>query len=168
MSKRVPFATAILSLSVACLSVMGAGACDDAADLQKKSDVAQAAANEKIAEATGEADRKIKAAQAEADRKTNDMQAAFARTVEDYRHKTQTDLTDLDQKITELDARAVSATGKAKDHLGATLPSIKARRAAFAADFKSIDGAAAASWDATKARLDQEWTDLKALVDKTT
>jgi hypothetical protein len=162
MNKRVTLVAAIVTFSAASFPVAG---CENASDLQQKSDVAQAAAGEKIAAAKKEADQKIMAAQAEADKKTGDMQATFAKTVEDYRHKTQSDLTDLDHKIDGLDAQTRTATGKAKDQLVARLPSIKTKRAAFAADFKTIDTAVATGWDATKARLDREWTDLKALVD---
>ncbi len=157
MTMRLPFAAAILSLSIV--------ACDKPADPQQQSDIAQAEAQQKIAAAKKEADQKITAAQTEADRRTADLQASFARTVEDYRHKTQTDLGDLDRKIDSLDAEEKTATGKAKNDLDAKLPPIKTKRAAFAADFKSIDNAAAVTWDATKARLDSEWNDLKTLVD---
>ncbi len=158
MTLHVTFAAAVLSLSIV--------ACDKPADPQQQSDIAQAAANEKIGAAKKEADQKINTAQAEADRRTADLQASFAKTVEDYRHKTQTDLTDLDRKIDDLDAQVKTATGKTKNDLGAKLPAIKAKRAAFATDCKSLDSAAATSWDATKARLDSEWNDLKTLVDE--
>ena len=157
MTMRVTFAAAVLSLSIV--------ACNKPAGPQQQADIAQAAADEKIAAAKKEADQKITAAQAQADRRTADLQASFARTVEDYRHKTQTDLSDLDRKIDDLDAEAKTATGKAKSELGTRLPPIKEKRAAFAADFKSLDNATAMSWDATKARLDNEWKDLKTLVD---
>ncbi len=157
MTMRVTFAAAVLSLSIV--------ACDKPTDPQQQADIAQATANEKVAAAKKEADLKITAAQTEADRRTADLQASFAKTVEDYRHKTQTDLTDLDRKIDDLDAEAKTATGKAKNDLHAKLPPIKAKRAAFAADFKSLDSAAAVTWDSTKARLDGEWNDLKTLVD---
>jgi hypothetical protein len=33
-------------------------------------------------------------------------------------------------------------------------------------DYKTIEVASAATWDATKARLEKEWTDLKNMVEK--
>jgi len=157
MTMRTTFSAVILSLSIV--------ACDKSANPQQQADIAQAGADEKIAAAKKEADQKTAAAQTEADRRVADLQASFAKTVEDYRHKTQTDLSDLDRQIDDLDADAKTAKGQAKNDLRAKLPPIKAKRAAFAADFQSLDHAAAASWDATKARLDGEWNDLKTLVD---
>jgi hypothetical protein len=40
------------------------------------------------------------------------------------------------------------------------------RREAFVNDYKSIETASADTWDATKARLDKQWTELKNMVDR--
>jgi hypothetical protein len=64
------------------------------------------------------------------------VEADFAKTREDYRHLMQTD---------------VDAINK---------------RDAFVTDMRGIDKVGALGWDAAKARLDKEWTDLKAAADK--
>ena len=149
------------------LSVSVLAACDKKAeDDQSKANNAQATANEKVAEAKTEADKKINAAQAEADKKIAEAQASFGKLREDFRHKTTTDLVDLNKKIDELDAKAKKATGKTKADLDTRMPQIKAKRDAFNADFKTIDNVTAPTWDDAKARLEKEWSDLKTMVDK--
>ena len=151
----------------AILSVSILAACDKKAeDDQSKANNAQATANEKVAEAKIEADKKINAAQAEADKKIAEAQASFGKLREDFRHKTTTDLVDLNKKIDELDAKAKKATGKTKADLDNLIPQIKAKRDAFNADFKTIDNVTAPTWDDAKARLEKEWSDLKTVVDK--
>jgi len=85
---------------------------------------------------------------------------------EDYRHTMTTNLNDLDKKIAELEAKAKTATGKAKTDLEANLTTIRASRTRLEGSFKGLEKSTATTWDATKASLDKEWTDLKALVDK--
>jgi hypothetical protein len=43
---------------------------------------------------------------------------------------------------------------------------LRFQRDAFANDFKELDLAIVATWDATKTRVDKEWADLDAAVDK--
>ncbi len=138
----------------------------DGADAQAKANAAQATANVDIAKAKADADKKMNAAQADADKKIADLQASFSKTREDFRHSTQTNLDELDKKLAGLDAKAKTATGKAKVELDATLPRLHTQRDAFATSFKTIDTTTATTWDAAKMRLDKEWTDLKAAVDK--
>ena len=40
------------------------------------------------------------------------------------------------------------------------------RRQAFTADVAGVETATSVQWDNTKARVDKDWTDLKAMVDK--
>ncbi|MDB4935446.1 MAG: hypothetical protein JWP87_2418 [Labilithrix sp.] len=148
------------------LTLTFAVACDKASDEQQKANAAQAEANKKIAEANGEAAEKASKAQGEADKKIAVAEGDFGKRREDYRHKLQSDLVDLDKKIELLEAKSKTATGKTKADLDANLTAIRARRASFAADLKSIETATAVQWDDTKARVDKDWTDLKALVDK--
>jgi regulator of protease activity HflC (stomatin/prohibitin superfamily) len=140
--------------------------CDNAAAEQNKANAAQKQADEKIAEASKEADVKMKSAQAEADKKIADAQAGFTKLREDFRHSTVLNLADLDKKIADLTAKATTETGKSKTDLDAKLKLIVPSRDAFVADYKSIETASATTWDATKARLDKEWTELKSSVDK--
>jgi hypothetical protein len=130
-------------------------ACDKAADDQKKVDVANDEANEKIAVATRAADAKVAAAN-----------ASFMKLREDYRHTTTTNLVDLDHDIAVLAAKAAQLPARAKQDMDARLVDIRAGRAAFMRDYGSLDTAIGAAWDVTRARLDAEWSDLKALVSK--
>jgi hypothetical protein len=154
-------------LATAVLATFLAVGCDKAIDDQNKVNNAQAEANDKIAAAAKEAEQKILAAQTEADKKAADATANFMKLREDYRHLTTKNLVDLDYKVGVLEANSRSApANKAKVDLDANLNQILTKRAEFSADYKAIEAASAMTWDDTKARLDKEWTELKALVDK--
>ena len=140
--------------------------CNKAADEQQKATNAQVEANQKIVEANQEADKKANEAQADADKKIADAQANFLKMREDYRHDTTQNLVDLDKKIADLEAKSKTATGKKKADLDVQLGQIRTQREAFANDWKNLETASAATWDATKTRLDKEWTDLKSMVDR--
>jgi len=154
-------ASTALALTLTC--VVG---CDKAADDQNKANAAQAEADKKIADAKKEAADKSNNAQAEADKKIAAAEGDFGKRREDYRHKLQTDLIDLDKKIDTLDTKSKTATGKTKADLDANLAQIRTRRATFAQDMKVLDTSTAVTWDDAKGRVDKEWTDLKSLVDK--
>jgi len=132
-----------------------AAGCDKAADNQNKINAAAAEANTKITEATAAADQKISAAH-----------ASFLKLREDYRHATTQNLVALDRDVDSLTAKAQLASGQARADLDARLVRIHASRDAFSRDYASLDAAVGAAWDDSKARLDKEWQDLKALVDK--
>ena len=108
--------------------------------------------------------RESASAQADMNQKVTSAQADFDKTRESYRHEKQTDMDDLDAKIAKLEANQKTATGKAKADLDAKLPSIRAQRASFGADFRSIQTSTASTWDDSKARLDKEWEGLKNAV----
>jgi len=159
--------SSILSSAAAmALTLTLLAGCDKGSDEQQKANAAQAEADKKIAEANKEAVVKTTSAQLEADKKIAAAEGDFGKRREDYRHKLQTDLIDLDKKVELLEAKAKTATGKTKTDLDLSLPQIRTRRAGFALDVKSVDTATAIQWDDTKARVDKEWTDLKTLVDK--
>ena len=153
----------LVGLSALVLSL--SSGCDKAADEQNKAVEAQTKANEKIVAANQEADKKVNEAQADADKKIAEAQASFLKLREDYRHDSTEKLVDLDHKIADLEAKAKTATGKKKADLVVQLGQIRTQREAFSTDWKSIESASATTWDATKTRLDKEWTDLKAMVD---
>src|SRR6188768_865391 len=158
--------SSIVACSFAALLIaLGAG-CNKAADEQEKANQAQAKANEKIVEANQEANKKANEAQAEADKKIAEAQATFLKLREDYRHDTTQKLVDLDHKIADLEAKAKTSVGKKKTELDTQLAQIRSQREAFANDWKTIETASATTWDSTKNRLDKEWNDLKALVDR--
>ncbi len=152
--------------TLAAVATLCLAGCDNSGvTAQDKVNTAQAEADKAGSDARAEADKKTKSAQAEADKKIAAVQADFAKSREDYRHSVQTNLDDLDKKIAELDAKAKTATGKAKTDLDARLVTLHSNRNAFGADFKTLDTTTATTWDATKARLDKSWTELKAAVD---
>jgi hypothetical protein len=158
--------SSIIVYGVGSLVLALASGCNKAADEQQKATNAQTQANDKIVEANKEADQKAISAQAEADKKIAAAQADFLKMREDYRHDTTTKLVELDRKIADLEATEKTASGKKKADLSVQLGQIKAQREAFANDWKSIEIASATTWDSTKSRLDKEWIDLKAMVDR--
>jgi hypothetical protein len=161
MTRALTFASAGLALTLTLVT-----GCDKASDEQQKANAAQAEADKKIAEANKDAVVKTTAAQVEADKKIAAAEGEFGKRREDYRHKIQTDLIDLDKKVEALEAKAKAAIGKTKTDLDLSLAQIRTRRAIFAANLKAVDTATAVQWDDTKARVDKDWTDLKTLVDK--
>ncbi len=70
------------------------------------------------------------------------------------------------KKIADLEAKSKTATGKKKADLDVQLGQIRTQRESFANDWKTIETASATTWDATKSRLDKEWSDLKSMVDR--
>jgi hypothetical protein len=161
---RAPMLFAVATATALSLSLVTG--CDRAADDQQKANNAQAEANKKIGEAKTEAANKSNSAQAEADKKIAAAEADFGKLREDYRHKVQTDLIDLDHKIEQLEAKSKTATGKAKADLDANLAQIRSRRMTFQTSSKSLETATATGWSDTKARIDKEFSDLKTFVDK--
>jgi regulator of protease activity HflC (stomatin/prohibitin superfamily) len=153
-------------VATAIVSLLLATACDKASDDQHNANAAQAVANDKIAAAGAEATQKVSAAQAEANQKVAEAQANFMKLREDYRHSTTTSLVDMDKKIGDLDIKASTATGKGRSDLETNLKQIHAARQSFGADYQTLETASATTWDAARARLDKEWADLRALVDK--
>jgi hypothetical protein len=153
-------------LTASTLIVLISMGCGKASDDQKKADLAQGEANDKIYAARTEADKKVVNAQSEADKKIAEAQASFLQLREDYRHKTAVNLGDLDHKVELLAAKARAATGKEKDEREGKLKAIRGSRAEFGASYAALDKASTATWDAVRAQLDKEWTALKELVDK--
>jgi regulator of protease activity HflC (stomatin/prohibitin superfamily) len=154
------------SLALAALTFVLATSCNNASEDAKRVNGAQAEANDKSGAAMKEATDKVNTAQAEADEKIAAAQADFMKLREDYRHTTTNNLVDLDHKVADLATKASQSTGNQKVNLDANLKVIHASRDAFGRDYQSLDAAAASTWDSAKTRLDKEWSDLKALVDK--
>lgn len=158
--------SSIFSCAAVALTLTLVAGCDKASDEQQKANAAQAEADKKIAEANKENAVKTTSAQVEADKKIAAAEADFGKRREDYRHTVQGNLIDLDKKIELLEAKSKTATGKAKTDLDANLAAIRTRRQAFTANMTQVDTATAIQWDNTKAKVDKDWTDLKAMVDK--
>jgi hypothetical protein len=153
----------VLALALAPFAV----ACDKSgADAQAEANKAQEQANAETAKANDKVSTTSAQAQINADSKIAAARADFATTREDYRHEMQNNIDALNKQLDDLDVKARKATGTAKTDLRATLPALRAQRDAFLADFQSLGNATAVTWDATRARIDKEWTDLKVVVDK--
>ncbi|HEV3190905.1 MAG TPA: hypothetical protein VGY54_10435 [Polyangiaceae bacterium] len=123
-------------------------------------------ANRQAAQAQAAASEQAQNAQEAADNDIAGARASFDKTREDYRHSRTVDLSDLDKKIADLEAKAKTSTGKARANLGVDLPGIRAKRQAFAQDLESSEIATAATWDEAKANLDKDWDTLKGAVNK--
>lgn len=159
--------TRSILVSLACLSLAVAPAlvaCDKSgADAQTQANEAQNKANTEITGAQVEANNKANQAQAEADQKIAAARSDFGKTREDYRHDMQSNLDSINRKIADLDAKALSTNNAS---LKSSLVSIKAERDSFASDFGAVTRTTAVTFDDAKARLDKEWSDSKAAVDK--
>ncbi len=143
------------------------------ADANAKNDASQADANEaqhqanhQVNETNADANAKNNASQANADVDIASAQAKFMSLREDYRHQTTVNLAGIDASITELEAARKKATGQKWVALEKSLSSIKSARASFVTHYGEIETASAVNWDAVKARLDAELSELKKLVDR--
>jgi hypothetical protein len=136
--------------------VLGASACEKSGkDTQEKVDNAQEQAQVEITNAQVKADEKVAEAR-------ND----FDKTREDYRHTMQSNLDELDKHLSDLDAKTLKATGTKKVELSNKATTLRAQRDAFAADVRALDNATTATLDATKIRMDKEWSNIKSTSDK--
>ncbi|MDP2309593.1 MAG: hypothetical protein Q8P18_26470 [Pseudomonadota bacterium] len=150
-------------LAASLLSLMLTTACgDEASDMQRSANKAQSEANVKIEDANAKADQEIRTAQAEADKTIAGERADFKTLREDYRHAMTIKLVEFDKKVADLDAKAKTANGNEKADLDAKLLAIRTHRDAFARDYETLENESAATWDATKERLDREWAELSA------
>lgn len=123
-------------------------------------------ATDQADQARNQADQKAQQSQASADKDMAAAQADFQKAKVDYRHDRESDLVTIDKKISDLEAKARTATGKEKTKLDANLPGLRAQRDAFARDLHSLDAMAGTAWDQGKANLDKEYDALKDAVDK--
>ena len=156
VQRQVVMKRTIFTLAGVFVLGLAASACEKSGkDTQQEVDNANATAQTEITNAKVKADEKI-----------NEAQRDFDKTRDDYRHDMQSNLATLDKKIADLDAKTVKATGDKKVELGNKTSTLRADRTAFAEDVRSLDNATAATWDATKARLDKEWSDIKSTSDK--
>jgi len=123
-------------------------------------------AKEQVADSVNRSDQSAQNAQSSAQRDIASARADFDKAREDYRHDRQVKLSELDKKLAQFDAKATATTGKAKTDMYGRLATLRAQRDAFVADMQTLDSATAATWDATKDRVDHEWDALKDAVDK--
>lgn len=156
---RIP----LFAVSIAALAL--ASGCNRAADEQRKADEARAEANEDANEARRDAQLKINSARDEANEEISEASRNFNKLREDYRHDMDEKLVELDKDIAELDGKLSTATGNARTELQAKLPEVKRQREAFMAEYRSLENASAATWDATKERVDKAWNELDKSVD---
>jgi hypothetical protein len=152
----------IAPLTLAVALAASALACDKPGATEEQKEMK---ANEQAAAAHNEAQQKDLTAQAQANKDIAAAQTDFAKAREDYRHTKWGDLADLDKKISDLESRDLTATGKTKADLDNALPAIRAKRTAFVRDMQALDSATGATWDDARVNLDKEWDGLKASVD---
>jgi septal ring factor EnvC (AmiA/AmiB activator) len=156
MIRRVPsFSLAVL------LSVSAVVACDKAGEAEQKK---EATATAQAVEATAQAQQNAQSARLQANTDIAAARADFEKTREDYRRSRQQDLLDVNKKITDLEAKEMTATGRAKINLDTNLPLLRAKRDAFTRDLQAVDSTTPGSWDGTRASLDKEWGALKDAV----
>ena len=148
--------------SLALAAALMSAACDKPGVTEQQK---EQKASQDNAEQQEHAAHESASAQAEMNQKVASARSDFEQTRENYRHSTQTDLDEIDAKIAKLEAKATTATGKAKDDLAAKLPQIRAQRAALGADFRALQETTSSAWDDAKARVDREWDALKSVVD---
>lgn len=153
-------------MAFAALMTAAMGCEDRAAKQQEKAAEAQREANEKIAKAQNESVTEVTGAQVEADKKINEANASFLKLREDYRHKAQKDLVELDKDIADLEGKAKTAAANKKAEYDAALIDIRAKRAQYTSSYDTLQNATASTWDAAKENTERAWDGLKAAMRK--
>ena len=69
-------------------------------------------------------------------------------------------------RITDLESKDKTATGKTKTQLDASLPNIRSLRENVNTEYRSLEYASALTWDDAKARVDKAYDELKKAIDK--
>jgi membrane-anchored protein YejM (alkaline phosphatase superfamily) len=105
-------------------------------------------------------------AQADMQDKIASAQADYQKARDDYSRDRQQDLKEIDDRISKLEERAQSTTAGTRTRLDQTLATLRAERAAFASDVRSIGNVAATDWDQFKSKVDVEYDNLKTHLDK--
>jgi hypothetical protein len=150
---------------------------DKASDLQDEANRAQTEAGEKIADARTEAAETIsdarlelseeaRQAQAEADRTVAGAQGDFRALRETYRHEKSKALIELDTRIAELEAKALTANGEEKARREPALRQIAQLRADFVAAYDGLETVDAAQWDTERDRVERLWDAFQMAVRK--
>jgi hypothetical protein len=123
-------------------------------------------ANQQLEQARNEASQRTLSAQAAAEKDIAAARAEFEKRREAYRHDRANDLTDIDKRIADLDAKETVSKDRTKARLQTDLSVIRAKREALIRDMDALDRATAATWDEEKAKIEREWDGLKSAVDK--
>jgi hypothetical protein len=154
----------MLTATMSCTLLMPA--CSKMTDHQERQGFSgPSAMNDQSAGVETEGSAKSKAAELVTNQQSAQVQADFTKLRDDFRQKITSGLTDLDHRVVLLERKARNSVGNAKNEVEMGLTQIRADRLTFTNDYKSVDSATSANWDATKARLDKEWLALSSLVD---
>jgi hypothetical protein len=155
----------MINKSAFVLVLLTVAACDKPADEQAKIDKAKAEQAQTITAANVEAEKKIDKAENKANEKIGEASEAIARTKADFTKSKQEDLATIDKKLAELDAKALHATGAAKANADVALKTAHKKLYAVAADLANVNSASTITWETTKTRIEDGFTDLKKSVD---
>jgi len=153
----------VATLTLSALLAASSIACDKPGATERQR---EQQTNDQSPQERNEVNEKMQNAQSNADKELAGARNDFEKTREDYRHSRMVDLNDIDSRITDLDAKEKTATGKDKVDLDAKLPGIHSQRDAFARELRTVDRATPATWADVKANVDQSWNALKDAVDK--
>jgi hypothetical protein len=145
-------------LAAALLALSLPLACDKASDDQVRTTGAEVKANKEIKAANDQATREDLAAKAAEDRTISAANSDFAKLRADYRTQTTKNLREVDHQVTALEERSTAG-------VDARLQQIHAKRAQVDADLQALSSASESTWDAQKASLDKELSELNALVE---
>jgi hypothetical protein len=153
-------------LAITLLGAVFTSTCSKAPHPQRQGASVPNITNDQSAGTDTGSELKAKSIELAAQQKSDHVQSEFMNMRESYRQQMTANLTSLDRKVAILEGKAKYSEGKTKNDLEMGLTQIRADRFAFVNDYKSVDTATSANWDATKARLDKEWTNLSNLVQR--
>ncbi len=150
---------------------------DNAAELQREATQAQTEAGEKIVEARADATETIADARAELSQEAREAQAQadlaiagangdFQALREAYRHEKAQALVELDTRVAELEAMALTADSEEKARREPVLRQIAQLRADFIRAYDELETVDAAQWDTERDRVDRLWDAFQIAVRK--
>jgi septal ring factor EnvC (AmiA/AmiB activator) len=150
----------MLAVSTALLGAIG---CDKpgAAEQQKENTAIQQnqQAQSTVAQQSAQA-------QAEMRDKISTAQAEFDKTRDEYSRDRETDLKEIDERISKLEERANASTAATRGRLEQDVANIRVQRSAFASDVHAIGAVGASDWDRFKSKVDDEYNALRDHLDK--
>lgn len=138
------------------LGTMLAAGCNSATKADKEAREAQQKADEETAKARSQAEQTAAKSQANANEQAREADRTLLQQKSDFRLSKQKELDDLNRRIDDVRAKAVSAKNQVKTSVDAALAEATQRRATVEAELRALDTAAAAELDQVKDRINEQ------------
>ena len=146
------------------LGALLAAGCDNAQKAQKEAREEQQKADEVAARAREGADETAAKAQAKANDLAREADRTLVQRKSDFRMGKQKELDELNSRIDDVRAKAMTAKNDVKASIDAALAEATQRRATVESELRSLDNAAATELDQVEDRINQTLAQFKKSV----